>query len=122
MPDPRFHHRALPAHSSLLAGRTPEGWDIAWRSDRLQVLFNNTTTGWSDDGSHAHGASDEIFIVLEGTVVVDVEGERVEVGPGEFCCFPAGLQHAVVETRPPLRTFMLRAPSIADKVVFDTGP
>ena len=116
MPSREFHHRRLPDHSSLLAGQRPDGWDVAWRSDRLQVLFNNTATGWRDESSHAHAASDEIFIVLEGTIVIDVDGERVEVGPGEFCCFPEGLAHAVVETRPPLRTFMLRAPSIDDKL------
>jgi mannose-6-phosphate isomerase-like protein (cupin superfamily) len=82
-----------------------------------QVFYNNTTSGWRDDGSHAHEHSDEIFIVLEGTVVVDVDGERVEMGPGEFCCFPARLRHAVIETRPPLRTFVLRAPSIDDKLM-----
>ena len=80
------------------------------------MAFNNTQTGWRDDGSHSHAASDETFIVLEGTVVIDVEGECVDAGPGEFCCFPAGLAHGIVETRPPLRTFMLRAPSIDDKL------
>ena len=116
MPARAFHHRHLPDHSSLLAGQRPEEWDVAWRSDRLQIWFNNTELGWQDDGSHAHAASDEIFIVLEGTVVIEVDGARVEIGPGEFCCFPQGLAHSVVETRPPLRTFMLRAPSIDDKV------
>lgn len=109
-----FHHRRLPEHSALLSGRDPRG-EVAWQSDRLQLWFNNTDTGWRDDRSHAHLASDEIFVVLEGTVVVDVEGDRVAIGPGEFCCFPAGMQHAVVETHPPLRTLMFRAPSIDDK-------
>ena len=58
---------------------------------------------------------DGIFVVLEGTVVVQVDGDRVAIGPGEFCCFPAGLRHAVLETQPPLRTLMFRAPSIDDK-------
>lgn len=115
MTDRAFHHRPLPTYSTLLAGRAPEGREVAWKSDRLQIWFNDTTEGWSDDGVHAHTDSDEIFIVLEGTVILDVAGERVEVGPGEFCCFPDGLAHAVVETIPPLRTFMLRAPSIDDK-------
>lgn len=59
--------------------------------------------------------SDEIFVVLEGVVIVEVDGERVEIGPGEFCCFPSGQEHSVVETRAPLRTLMLRAPSVDDK-------
>lgn len=55
------------------------------------LWFNDSKEGWSDDGVRAHAANDEIFIVLEGTVILDVAGERVEVGPGEFCCFPDGL-------------------------------
>jgi hypothetical protein len=46
----------------------------------------------------------------------EVDGERVAVGPGEFCCFPHGLRHSVVETIPPLRTLMFRAPSVEDKM------
>ena len=111
----RFHHSPLPDHSALLAGRDPRG-AVAWQSDRLQLWFNNTSTEWHDEGLHAHQESDEIFVVLEGTVVVEVDGHRVAIQPGEFCCFPRGVQHAVVETHPPLRTLMFRAPSVDDKV------
>lgn len=111
----RFHHRQLPEHSALLAGREPSG-PVAWQSDRLQLWFNNTDTEWHDDGLHAHQGSDEIFVVLEGRVVVEVDGDRVTIEPGEFCCFPSGVQHAVLETHPPLRTLMFRAPSLDDKV------
>jgi mannose-6-phosphate isomerase-like protein (cupin superfamily) len=57
-----------------------------------------------------------MFVVLEGCLTVEVQGERVLVGPGEFCCFPAGMTHQIVETEPPLRTLMLRSPSVDDKV------
>jgi hypothetical protein len=40
----------------------------------------------------------------------------VRVGPGEFCCFPAGLLHQIVAIEPPIRTLMIRAPSVDDKV------
>jgi mannose-6-phosphate isomerase-like protein (cupin superfamily) len=110
----RFHHRRLPDHSALLAGREPRG-PVAWQSDRLQIWFNDTDTGWTDAQPHAHRDSDEVFVVLEGTVVVEVNGERVNICAGEFCCFPTGVVHSVVATEPPLRTLMLRAPSIDDK-------
>jgi RimJ/RimL family protein N-acetyltransferase len=54
--------------------------------------------------------------VLRGALTVDVEGQRVRVGPREFCCFPAGVFHAVVEVEPPVETLMIRAPSVDDKV------
>lgn len=63
-----------------------------------------------------HTDSDECFIVLRGILVVEVDGNRFTVGPREFCCFPRGMYHAVVEVHPPVETLMIRAPSISDKV------
>lgn len=109
-----FHHATLPPNSDLLAGRHPPN-PSGFQSDRLQIWWNNTAEGWADDGEHIHRDSDEIFVVLEGSLVITVEGARVVVSAGEYCCFPAGLAHAVVATDPPLRTLMIRAPSIQDK-------
>jgi mannose-6-phosphate isomerase-like protein (cupin superfamily) len=110
-----FHHARLPNESALLAGRHPSN-ELAFRSESLQVWFNQTTTGWADDRPHFHTASDEMFVVRDGTVVVEVDGRPVRVGTGKFCCFPAGLLHRIVTTEPPLRTLMIRAPSVDDKV------
>jgi hypothetical protein len=38
------------------------------------------------------------------------------VGPREFCCFPRGVYHSIVEVHPPVETFMIRAPSVRDRV------
>lgn len=113
----RFHHRKLPDYSTLLSGHTPPD-DIGFQSSRLQIWYNFTAASWVGDGEkpHKHLDSDECFIVLRGKLVVEVAGRRFTVGPREFCCFPAGLYHAVVEVHPPVETFMIRAPSIADKV------
>lgn len=111
----RFHHRTLPRHSALLAGHTPPD-ELGFRSDRLQIWYNNATEPWSDPAPHLHEESDECFIVLRGTLIIEVEEEeRYLVGPGEFCCFPRGVLHSVVEVHPPVETFMIRAPSVADK-------
>ena len=110
-----FHHRALPAFSTLLAGRVPPD-DVGVQSDRLQIWYNNTEVGWSDDGLHAHQRSDECFVVLRGEIVVEVEGRIVTVGAGEFCYFAPGVFHRVVEVRPPVESLMIRAPSVDDKV------
>ena len=110
-----FYHRKLPEHSALLAGRIPPD-DLGFASGRLQIWFNNTETPWADAGLHAHQDSDECFVVLRGTLIVDVEGERHTIGPREFCCFPRGTFHAVVQVVPPVETLMIRAPSVDDKV------
>lgn len=110
-----FHHRPLPNYSTLLAGRLPPD-EVGFPSDRLQIWYNHTEEAWSDPLPHAHRESDECFIVLRGSLVVEVEGERFLIGPREFCCFPAGVFHQVVEVHPPAETLMLRAPSVEDKI------
>jgi mannose-6-phosphate isomerase-like protein (cupin superfamily) len=121
MPEPRtFHHRRLPARSALLAGRVVPD-ELAFRSDALQVWFNDRDEPWSDPGPHLHSGSDEMFVVLEGALLVEAGGEQVRVGPGEFCCFPAGLLHQILSIEPPIRTLMIRAPSVDDKVYPDSS-
>lgn len=94
-----FHHRPLPDHSALLSGRVPPD-DLAFQTDQLRIWYNNTNEPWADPGLHAHQESDECFIVLRGTLIVEVEGQRHTIGPREFCCFPAGVYHAVVAVTP----------------------
>jgi mannose-6-phosphate isomerase-like protein (cupin superfamily) len=110
-----FHHRKLPSFSTLLSGRIPRD-EIGVASDRIQIWYNNTHEGWADDGIHAHLESDECFVVLRGEILVEVDGQTVTIGPDEFCFFPQGLFHRVVEVRPPVESLMIRAPSIADKI------
>ena len=113
----RFHHRKLPDYSTLLSGRTPPD-EVGFPSSQLQIWYNNTNESWVGDGErpHKHLHSDECFIVLQGGLVVEVDGRRVAIGPREFCCFPAGQYHAVIEVHPPVETLMIRTPSVDDKV------
>jgi mannose-6-phosphate isomerase-like protein (cupin superfamily) len=110
-----FHHQKLPEYSTLLMGRAPRD-AMGCASERLQIWYNHGSGTWRDPQPHAHQQSDECFIVLRGSLVVEVEGQRVTIGPREFCCFPAGVYHAVVEVSPPFETLMIRAPSIEDKL------
>jgi mannose-6-phosphate isomerase-like protein (cupin superfamily) len=110
-----LHKRKLPEHSTLLSGPVPRDW-VGFRSERLQIWYNHTDEAWRDPAPHAHAESDECFIVLRGTLVIEVEGERETIGPGEFCCFPRGVYHAVVGVRPPVESLMIRAPAGNDKI------
>jgi len=111
----RFHHRKLPEYSTLLTGPQPPD-EVGFCSDQLQIWYNHTQEGWADSAPHAHQSSDECFIVLRGSLVVEVEGQRFEIGSREFCCFPAGVYHAVIAVSPPVETLMIRAPALADKI------
>ena len=116
-----FHFSQLPEHSTLLAGRIPPD-AIGFQSGQLQIWYNHTDQSWVGAGekAHMHTLSDECFVVLRGSLVVEVAGQRYTIGPRAFCCFPAGLYHAIVEVHPPVETLMIRAPSIDDKI-YESG-
>lgn len=108
-----FHHRKLPTRSTLLP---PD--DVGFQSRQLQIWYNTTDQGWVGEGEapHLHTESDECFIVLRGALVVEVDRQRHTIGPREFCCFPRGVLHAIVEVQTPVETLMIRAPSTHDKI------
>ena len=67
-----YHQRRLPDHSDLLAGRKPPS-ELGFRSDALQIWYNNTDRSWHDPAPYKHTNSDECFVVLRGELVVEVE-------------------------------------------------
>ena len=53
---------------------------------------------------HQHDREDEFFFVLEGKLLVDVEGRTVELEPGQGVVVPKGVSH---RPRAPERTVVL---------------
>jgi mannose-6-phosphate isomerase-like protein (cupin superfamily) len=53
---------------------------------------------------HQHTADDEFFYVVEGKLLIDLEGRMVELGPRQGFVVPRGTMH---RTRAPQRTVVL---------------
>lgn len=53
---------------------------------------------------HKHDREDELFFVLEGALLLDVEGRTVTLGPRQGMVVPRGLLH---RTRAEVRTVVL---------------
>jgi mannose-6-phosphate isomerase-like protein (cupin superfamily) len=53
---------------------------------------------------HKHDREDELFFVLEGRLLVDLEGRTVELGPRQGIVVPKGVMH---RTRAEVRTVVL---------------
>lgn len=64
---------------------------------------------------HKHDAEDEFFCVLDGTLLLDLEGRTVELGPRQAFTVPRGTIH---RTRAPERTVVLM---VASAGVVPTG-
>lgn len=65
---------------------------------------------------HAHEESDEVYMVLEGAISLQIEDEITRVSAGEICFVPLGVFHAVTHVDVPYRGFVIRAPSVQDKI------
>jgi mannose-6-phosphate isomerase-like protein (cupin superfamily) len=83
----KLHHQRLPAYSALLSGREPPD-EIGFKSDKLQIWYNNTDTPWKDNGLHKHLESDEGFIVLKGALIVELENNQCVLLLESFVIFP----------------------------------
>ena len=52
---------------------------------------------------HHHAAEDELFLVVRGRIRIRFrpeDGEDVELGPGELCIVPRGVEHKPVADEP----------------------
>lgn len=110
--------RALSGEFAVLSGPTPPD-DRGFRSDRLQILWNDSDEPWTDPGCHLHTDSDEAYIVFRGVMVLEIEDECVTVSAGEVCFISPGVMHAVVGVETPVQALVIRAPACQDKVYRD---
>lgn len=47
---------------------------------------------------HYHRLSEEFYFILEGTAVMELDGETQAVGPGDAILIPAGAWHQITAT------------------------
>ncbi|MCE9620893.1 MAG: cupin domain-containing protein [Actinomycetia bacterium] len=62
---------------------------------------------------HIHDDQDDAFLVLEGTLTVQVGDELIDLGPGDFASVPPGLAHTfsnINADQPPVRAINLMTP------------
>jgi quercetin dioxygenase-like cupin family protein len=71
---------------------------------------------------HVHRAEDEVFIVLEGEMLVECGDDRWEAAPGSFVFLPRGVPHGFVVTDgPDVRGWQLTTPAGFEKFVAALG-
>lgn len=75
----------------------------------LQSLAEATLGAGEATDRHYHGATEEIYFVLEGRGELEVAGERGEVGPGDAILIPPGAWHEI-RALDPLRFLCCCAP------------
>ncbi len=70
----------------------------AEETDGAFILFEDRMSRGKTTPLHTHPHEDETFIVLEGEILVHVEGTEHRVGPGGVAVVPRGDAHAFLVT------------------------
>jgi mannose-6-phosphate isomerase-like protein (cupin superfamily) len=59
-----------------------------YNDEKIQVAKTKGEFVW-----HAHDDTDDLFLVIAGTLHVDLRDGTVDVGPGELLVVPRGVEH-----------------------------
>ena len=82
----------------------------AEETDGAFLLFEDHMAEGKVTPLHTHPEADEAFYVLEGEIVVHVDGDEHKVGPGGFALAPRGVPHAFLVTSEGTRVLCLQTP------------
>jgi len=86
----------------------------------LAVLEHQGERGYGSP-VHRHGADEETFLVLEGELLVEVDGQSFTAGPGAAAVLPRLLPHAFVVTSPQARFLTIHTPAGFDRFALAAG-
>jgi mannose-6-phosphate isomerase-like protein (cupin superfamily) len=67
---------------------------------------------------HYHARTEEIYVLLEGSGEMEVDGERANVGPGDAILIPRGAWHQIRAGERGVRFLCCCAPPYADEDTF----
>lgn len=70
---------------------------------------------------HRQPNEDETFFVLEGELLVHIEGEEHSAGPGSMVFVPRGARHAFTVTSPTARFLILNTPAGHERFFREAG-
>jgi mannose-6-phosphate isomerase-like protein (cupin superfamily) len=80
-----------------------------------QSLAEATLAPMSSTRRHYHARTEEIYVVLEGSGRMEVDGDERDVGPGDAILIPAGAWHEIRAGSDELRFLCCCAPPYSDE-------
>lgn len=101
------------------AGGGVHTWKVtAEQSGGSFLLFEDELVAGKCTPLHQHPDSEETFLVLEGEILVHLDGAQIPVGPGGVAMVPRGVPHAFLVTSPTARVLCLQTPGSCQDFYF----
>jgi quercetin dioxygenase-like cupin family protein len=91
------------------------GGRITWKATAADtggvfLLFEDEMEAGKVTPLHLHPATDETFYLLEGEILLDLAGERRQLGAGGLAVLPRGVPHAFKVISPVVRMLCFQTP------------
>jgi quercetin dioxygenase-like cupin family protein len=83
-------------------------------TDGAFMLFEDHMSQGKTTPLHAHANEDEALYVLEGEILVHIDGNEYSVGARGIAFAPRGVPHAFLVTSPTARVLCLQTPGSAE--------
>ena len=93
----------------------------AEETDGAFLLFEDLMTRGKTTPMHLHPHEDETLIVLEGEILVHIDGTEHRVGPYGVAVAPRGVPHAFFVTSETARVLALQTPGSAEAFYRDAS-
>lgn len=102
------------------------GGTFTWKATAAEtgaafILMEDRMEGGKVTPFHVHPNHDEAIYVLEGELLVDVEGDQQRVGAGGFFFAPRGVAHAFMVTSGSARVLALQTPGTGESFYREAG-
>jgi quercetin dioxygenase-like cupin family protein len=78
------------------------------------LLFEDAMSAGKTTPLHVHEGEDELLYVLEGEILVAIDGEEHQLGAGSVAFAPRGVPHAFLVVSPTARLLTLLTPGSAE--------
>jgi quercetin dioxygenase-like cupin family protein len=86
----------------------------AAETDGVFMLFEDHMPQGKTTPLHAHANEDETLYVLDGEILVHIDGQNHALGPHGIAVAPRGIPHAFLVTSPTARVLCLQTPGSAE--------
>ncbi|TDU88956.1 quercetin dioxygenase-like cupin family protein [Kribbella voronezhensis] len=87
----------------------------ATETDGAYLLFEDNMEQGKTTPLHLHPEADESMYVLDGRILMYLDGEQREVGPGGLVLVPRGMPHAFLVVSETARVLCLLTPGIGQE-------
>jgi quercetin dioxygenase-like cupin family protein len=97
-------------------------WKVrAHESNGAFLLFEDAMSGGKATPLHTHPDSDETAVVLEGEILMHVDGATHHVGAGGVAVAPRGVPHAFLVLSESARILFLHTPGCCEAFYWDAS-